>query len=189
MLDADKRPERSDGPRAGFEDTIWFRMDVGRKQNADARWILPLLCRRGHITKAEIGAIRITGDETLFEIPRAAADRFAAALKRTQGDDPETEDGIRIVAVEGKPREAARQNRRESPAPDRAKLGAKFGARPTYSDGPSRPSGDRGRPSGDRGRPGGDRGRPAGARPGSVRPGGDRSGGPRPFKGKPKGRP
>ena len=37
---------------------MWFRMDVGRRQNADPRWLLPLICRRGHITKAEIGAMR-----------------------------------------------------------------------------------------------------------------------------------
>ena len=48
---------------AGFEDTVWFRMDIGRRQNADPRWILPLLCRRGHITKNEVGAIRIGANE------------------------------------------------------------------------------------------------------------------------------
>jgi ATP-dependent RNA helicase DeaD len=34
-------------------------MNIGRRQNADPRWILPLLCRRGHITRNDIGAIRI----------------------------------------------------------------------------------------------------------------------------------
>jgi ATP-dependent RNA helicase DeaD len=172
MLEADARPQRPDGPRAGFEDTIWFRMDVGRSQNADPRWILPLLCRRGHITKNEIGAIRITGNETLFEIPRAAAARFAEAMKRTQGDDPETEDGIRIEQVEGKPREAARAHRKtgESPArpPERKKLAPSYGARPTH--------GDRDRP-----RP------PGGGGPRGGRPGGP--GGGKPFKGKPNKRP
>jgi len=106
---------RPDGPRPGFEDTIWFRMDIGRRHNADPRWILPLLCRRGHITKNEIGAIRIAAGETLFEIPRAAAARFAAALKRTAGGDADGEGGINIEAVEGKPRDAARENRRSGP--------------------------------------------------------------------------
>ena len=32
--------------RPGFEDTVWFRINIGRRQNADPRWILPLLCRR-----------------------------------------------------------------------------------------------------------------------------------------------
>ncbi|HWH22764.1 MAG TPA: DEAD/DEAH box helicase, partial [Allosphingosinicella sp.] len=125
-----ERPHQT-GPRAGFEDTIWFRMDIGRRHNADPRWILPLLCRRGHITKNEIGAIRIAANETMFEIPRAAASRFAAALKRTAGGDPEGEGGVRIEAVEGKPREAARQNRRAGPPP-------RHKAKPAYRPKPSR---------------------------------------------------
>ncbi len=115
-----ERPHQA-GPRPGFEDTVWFRMDVGRRHNADPRWLLPLLCRRGHITKNEIGAIRIAAGETLFEIPRAAAGKFAAALKRTEGGDPEGEGGVRIEPVQGKPRDAARQNRRSGPPPARHK--------------------------------------------------------------------
>jgi ATP-dependent RNA helicase DeaD len=112
---------RPEGPRPGFEDTIWFRMDIGRRHNADPRWILPLLCRRGHITKNEIGAIRIAAGETMFEVPRAAAARFAAALKRTAGGDADGEGGINIEAVEGKPRDTARENRRSGPPPVRHK--------------------------------------------------------------------
>ncbi len=96
MLDVSARPPKQDGPRAGFEDTVWFRMDCGRKQNADPRWILPLLCRRGHITRQEIGAIRIGATETFFQVPRQAAGKFTDALKRTEGGDPDGEDGIRI---------------------------------------------------------------------------------------------
>ena len=122
MVDAGpgERPHKT-GPRPGFEDTVWFRMDIGRRHNADPRWILPLLCRRGHITKNEIGAIRIAANETMFEIPRGAAGKFAAALKRTEGGDPEGEGGVRIEPVQGKPREAARQNRRAGPPPARHK--------------------------------------------------------------------
>ena len=167
MLDQDTRaPQRADGPRPGFEDTTWFRMDVGRKQNADPRWILPLLCRRGHITKSEIGAIRITADETLFEVPNAAAARFADALKRTAGVDAEGEDGIRIEAVKGSPREASRDNKRSAPPP-RATLAPAYGARPTFGA-------ERGGP------PSGPRG---------PRPTGGRPGGNAPFRGKPRGRP
>ena len=75
--------------RPGFEDIVWFRMDIGRRQNADPRWILPLLCRRGHITRNEIGAIRISANETHFQVPRAIAGKFTSALMRTAG----TEDG------------------------------------------------------------------------------------------------
>jgi len=113
---AERRPE---GPRPGFEDTIWFRMDIGRRHNADPRWILPLLCRRGHITRGEIGAIRIAANETMFEVPRAVAGKFAAALKRTAGGDGDGEGDIRIEPVDGKPREMARENRRSGPPPVR----------------------------------------------------------------------
>jgi ATP-dependent RNA helicase DeaD len=106
---------RESGHRAGFDDTIWFRMDIGRRQNADPRWILPLLCRRGHVTKNEIGAIRIAAGETWFEIPRAAAGRFAAALKRTAGGDPEGEGGVRIEPAPGPPRDGGR--RPDAPRP------------------------------------------------------------------------
>lgn len=99
------------GPRAGFEDTVWFKMDVGHDQRADARWILPVLCRRGHITKNEIGAIRINSKDTLFEIPRRVVDKFTAAIaqKRDGGDDT---DDISITRFEGKPRDAAKRNRK-----------------------------------------------------------------------------
>ncbi len=96
-------PARMEGPRPGFEDTVWFKMNVGRRQNADARWLLPLLCRRGHITKSEIGAIRIAPDETAFEIPRAVAGRFVASVKRTAGG--EDDDGLLFAAMDGPPRQ------------------------------------------------------------------------------------
>ena len=86
-------------------------MDIGRRQNADPRWILPLLCRRGHITRNEIGAIRIGGNETHFQVPRAVAGKFAAALERTAADS-EGADGVHIEAAAEGPREAARVNRK-----------------------------------------------------------------------------
>ena len=113
---ARRRASRPEGPRPGFEDTIWFRMDIGRRHNADPRWILPLLCRRGHITKNEIGAIRIAAGETLFEVPRAAAGRFAAALKRTAGGDSDGEGGIRSRRCTASPATSARDNRRSGPS-------------------------------------------------------------------------
>ena len=109
------RQAQADRHRPGFEDVVWFRMDIGRRQNADPRWLLPLLCRRGHITRNEIGAIRIGANETHFQVPRPIADKFASALQRTADPDGEDESGIRIVAADGPPREAARDNRRKGP--------------------------------------------------------------------------
>ncbi|EIZ79003.1 putative helicase [Novosphingobium sp. Rr 2-17] len=113
-------------PREGFEGSTWFRLNVGRNQNADPRWILPLLCRRGHITRGEIGAIRIAAHETLFEVPGAVAARFIDAVRRTAEEE---DDGVEITPSDGSPREEGRRNKRQhtgsgsphQPKPYRAK--------------------------------------------------------------------
>ncbi len=102
-----ERFERADrgSDREQFDDSVWFRLNIGRRQNADPRWILPLLCRRGHVTKHEIGAIRIGPNETLFNIPLAIADRFAEAVSRTANKDGEDDSGVAITpAPEGSTR-------------------------------------------------------------------------------------
>ena len=109
-----RRAAKAEKHRAGFEDTVWFRMDIGRRRNADPRWILPLICRRGHITRNEVGAIRIGPNETYFQIPRAIADRFSHALARTAGDGNDGDD-IGIEASASGPRDAARTNRKGPP--------------------------------------------------------------------------
>ena len=80
---------RERGPREHSRGgpTVWFQMDVGRRNNADPKWILPLLCRRGKITRQEIGAIKIFDRETKVEIAQDAAARFAAAAGSSDGDD------------------------------------------------------------------------------------------------------
>ena len=93
--------EREKAHRDGFDDVVWFRMNIGRRQNADPRWVLPLLCRRGHVTKAEIGAIRIGPAETQFQVPRALAARFAAAVRASANADGEDESGVRIEPMDG----------------------------------------------------------------------------------------
>lgn len=139
---SDRREERQSAHREGFDDIVWFRMDIGRRQNADPRWILPLLCRRGHITKNEVGAIRIQPNETLFQIPRAIAAKFASAVARSADRDDQD------VTIE--PAE-------QGPMP-RAPRGAGRGAN---SEG-RRPHGHA--PRGD-----GEGRRPAGPRPGGPR--------------------
>ncbi len=151
---------REQGPRPGFEDTIWFRMNVGRNANADARWLLPLLCRRGHITKRDIGAIRIFQTETRFEIPRTIAGKFVDALKRTEGE----EDGVIIEAAGDTPTPPPAQLRDRRGPPQRDQLR------------PRAPGGPGGAP---RGGPGGP---PRGPR-GPGGPGGPKRYGAKPFGG------
>ena len=99
--------------RPGFEEVVWYRMDIGRRQNADPRWILPLLCRRGHVSRGEIGAIRISATETFFQVPQAIEAKFRAALQRTARDGAEDETGIRIEPSPETPRDTAKHNARQ----------------------------------------------------------------------------
>ena len=111
------RPER--GPRRDHEDRdaprpkrprmeggVWFRLDLGRTKNADPKWLVPLICRRGDIAKADLGSIKIFDRETFFEVSADAAESFALAAKRP---DPEN---IRITPSEG-PGEASFEPRRK----------------------------------------------------------------------------
>ena len=123
--------------RPGFEDVVWFRLDIGRRQNADARWILPLLCRRGHITKNEIGAIRIGQTETFFQVPRAIAAKFSDAVARTANADGEDESGARIEASATGPQDGPRP-RRNGPNAGRPQLAPRAGPRDGPRDGPPR---------------------------------------------------
>jgi ATP-dependent RNA helicase DeaD len=67
--------------------TTLFTINVGRSKNADPKWLIPLLCRRGGITKREIGKIRILARETHVEIITDASDRFAEAIRRPDDKD------------------------------------------------------------------------------------------------------
>ena len=108
-----RQADRAERHRPGFEDTVWFRLDIGRGQGADPKWVLPVLCRRGHVSKNEIGAIRIGPDETFVQIPRAIADKFSDAATRTGEIEREAgEESIGIERSATGPREVSRQNRR-----------------------------------------------------------------------------
>ena len=78
------------GPRA-MPDAVWFRMDVGRKRNADPKWLLPMLCRKGGVTRQDIGVIRIYDHETQFEVSEAVAHNFLIGMRRPGGDQVRVE--------------------------------------------------------------------------------------------------
>ncbi|MBO9698113.1 MAG: DEAD/DEAH box helicase [Sphingopyxis sp.] len=134
-----ERPERGNADRReGFEDSVWFRLNIGRHQNADPRWILPLLCRRGHVSKNEIGAIRIGPKETMFNIPRGIADRFMEAVQRSANADGEDDSGVAITPAPDGPTYPPRR--------DKGGHGGPRDAGPRGPRGPMRagPGGDRG---------------------------------------------
>ncbi len=82
-------PGRKGEPHSPLEPGagVWFRLPVGRENNADPKWLIPLICRRGHVTKKDIGAIRIFPRETKFEIAADAEARFREALRTTARGD------------------------------------------------------------------------------------------------------
>ena len=76
------RPRRDDN-----REMIWFRLNIGRERNADPKWILPLICKAGGISKSEIGAIKISDRETRFEIAANHADHFADAVRANKNKE------------------------------------------------------------------------------------------------------
>ncbi|MDR6660701.1 DEAD/DEAH box helicase [Tardiphaga sp. 37S4] len=98
-----KTPKKSEPMGEGAK---WFRVAIGRQKNAEARWLLPMICRRGGIEKADIGAIKIYDGNSEFEISAAAAEKFATMIKR-----PDKEDNIHIEPLANGPEGAVASNR------------------------------------------------------------------------------
>ena len=150
-------PITADGPkpraRAEFDRSFWIRLGVGHEQRAEPRWLLPMLCRAGDLTKADIGAIRIYQDHTLAQLHADCADRFWAAAGK---------EGLLEGEVSLAPAEAPAEGERPAPRPRSPRPdGDGFKSRGPRKDGerpfkPRREEGDGGykargpRPDGDR---------------------------------------
>jgi ATP-dependent RNA helicase DeaD len=118
------KPGKS-SPRHGMaEGSVWFRAAIGRRKNAEARWLLPMICRRGGIDKHDIGAIRIMDTTTEFEISERVAESFAIKVRR-----PDKEDNIRIEPLAEAPQGQAAMEKRSRP-PRREAGETAHGARP-----------------------------------------------------------
>ncbi|MCA2012493.1 DEAD/DEAH box helicase [Cereibacter sphaeroides] len=146
-------PVSVDGPkpraaRAEFDRSFWVKLGAGRNQRAEPRWLLPMLCRNGDLTKADIGAIRIYDDYTMAQLHDDCADRFWAAL----GDSGSLEGEVSVergeAPAEGDrpaPR-APRPPRPEGDRPYRAKRedgDRGYKPRKEYGDRPAREDGER----------------------------------------------
>ncbi|RUW29210.1 DEAD/DEAH box helicase, partial [Mesorhizobium sp. M1E.F.Ca.ET.041.01.1.1] len=93
------RRDEAPGRRDEFGDSVWFSLSVGRRQNAEPRWLIPMLCRSGNISKREIGAIKMQPEETFVQIAADWADRFLAAI----GPDRKLQGSIAVRRIEGTP--------------------------------------------------------------------------------------
>ena len=110
------------------EPMVWFRMNVGRSNNADPKWILPVICRLGHVTKNEIGIIKIFEHETKFEIAESAAPKFASSVRRSDG-----EESVHIQPAAGTMQEMRRPARPHD-GPSDAGRPAKFAKKGGFGD-------------------------------------------------------
>ena len=136
----ERAPREERGPRedfgaerADFSDGSWFSLSVGRKQSAEPRWLIPMLCRHGKLTKRDIGAIRMQQEETFVEMTAEGAERFLSAI----GKDKTLEKGIRVKPLAGAP--DLSQQRQEKPGyskdkPHFSKDKPGFGKKRPYSD-------------------------------------------------------
>lgn len=132
--DRDRRTD--DRPRGGTGDSVTFVLNVGRRHRADPKWLLPMVCRRGDVSRADIGSFRIHEETTEFDVPASVADSFARAVSRPD------EDNVRVTRADGPssaPRERPARPRREDENRgkpsfrDRKPFGKPFGAK-TYGD-------------------------------------------------------
>ena len=96
--------ERTTRPQEPFGPSVWFSISVGRSQNAEPRWLLPMLCRVGNISSKMIGAIRIQQDVSFVEILAASADRFLSAV----GPDMTLEAGAVLKRLDAPPDSVSR---------------------------------------------------------------------------------
>lgn len=75
--------------REEFAESVWFRMDAGHDQNVTPRWMLPMICRAGDITKDEIGAMRILDTVSYIELRADAVagflDEIGASMTTDRG--------------------------------------------------------------------------------------------------------
>ena len=118
------REERAPREHKAFGPSKWFSVDVGREGKAEARWLLPMICKAGDITKNEIGAIRIQPNETFVEISEPAVAAFLKAV----GGDMKLENQATLKALDGPPELGERGPRK---------------TKNDYSDKPKRDYGDK----------------------------------------------
>jgi len=126
-------PRRKTGV-SGLPNGVWFRLNVGRHKNADPRWLLPMICRQGGVTRREIGSIDIYDQETRFEVDGSVADQFEASIRtvpkgearieRVRGDAPAPESTPHVEPAERprrEPRKSSESSETRAPREPRAK--------------------------------------------------------------------
>jgi ATP-dependent RNA helicase DeaD len=105
---------------------VWFRLDIGRSKKADPKWLLPMICRAGGLTKADIGTIRIFDEETKFEVAASVAEHFASDIRRRSSENIRIEplDDRRVDAGSEPRAKSTREGERKSSPTKKERLAA-----------------------------------------------------------------
>jgi ATP-dependent RNA helicase DeaD len=119
------REKRARTERADLHGAIWIAINVGRKKNADPKWLLPMLCKAGGLERDDIGQIRINAGNTHVELTPQGAMRLFEKV----GESGRLEGSLQAFPLDGvpepepfSPSEARSEPRRErsfdeAPAP------------------------------------------------------------------------
>ena len=110
LLDAAPEPPRRK-QRDDFKNGVWFSLSIGRERNAEPRWLLPMLCRFGKLTKQEIGAIKIQRNQSYVELSADCVDRFI----ETVGPSRKLENSITVTRLDGPPSDIESAPTRRTP--------------------------------------------------------------------------
>ncbi len=109
LADLDAKP----APKAAFGPSVWFSISGGSAAGQEPRRLLPMLCKAGDLDREDLGAIRISTNESYVEIRASALDGFLAAM----GPSMALEQGATLTrlakppAMASKPRPAYQGNR------------------------------------------------------------------------------
>ncbi len=125
----ERRRSRQQEP--DFQNGSWVTLSVGRKTNADPKWILPMLCKAGGLNREQIGNIRIGQTITHVELQQDAA----RSLIDTAGPDGRIDKSLTVRRAAGPPaaeKFGDRPSRPErSERPDRKPYRGKDGGKPS----------------------------------------------------------
>ena len=108
-----RRAPAGEGRGAPWFRAVIFRVNLGAEAKAEPGWLLPLICRRGGVTRREVGAIRVGPRSSTFEIAADAAGDFALAARQP---DPRAPD----VIIEPVRQEGPAPRHQVKPKPKRA---------------------------------------------------------------------
>ena len=116
---------RDDKPRSrkqepDFQNGSWVTLSVGRSNNADPKWILPMLCKAGGLKRDQIGNIRIGNTITHVELMPDAA----AKIMDNAGADGQIDKSLIVKRASGPPASASFSDR-PARKPYRGKDGGK----------------------------------------------------------------